>query len=84
MDTSDENNKTGSSATSGIFKTLDGKDFEIRDVWAHNFEEEIEIIRGIVEDYPYIAMDTEFPGVVAHPVLEYGTTDAQYQVGTFC
>lgn len=63
----------------GVFSTEDGKSFEIRDVWSHNFNAEIDKIRGLLEDYPYVAMDTEFPGVVAHPVLEYGVPDAQYQ-----
>lgn len=41
---------------SGIFKSADGKSIEIREVWASNVEEEMEIIQEILEKYPYVAM----------------------------
>ena len=47
-------NKFGTA--SGKFTTADGKTIEIRDVWAHNLEEELENIRDIIEKYPYVAM----------------------------
>ena len=34
----------------------------IKDVWDGNVEEEIQVISGLIEEYNYIAMDTEFPG----------------------
>ena len=49
-------------------KTSTGEDLRVREVWQENLDSELEIIRDIVDDYPYIAMDTEFPGVVARPV----------------
>jgi len=56
-----------------------GETLEIRNVWAENVEEEMRVIRELIEKYPYVAMDTEFPGVVAKPVTESYTSDYHYK-----
>lgn len=42
-----------------------GEMLRVREVWHENLDAEMRIIEGIVEDYPFLAMDTEFPGVLA-------------------
>ncbi|KAI7979582.1 hypothetical protein LOK49_Contig298G00005 [Camellia lanceoleosa] len=53
---------------------------EIREVWEYNLEEQFSKIMEIVDDYPYIAMDTEFPGIVLRPVGSFkNSNDYHYQ-----
>lgn len=48
---------------------------EIREVWEENLVQEFEFIREIVDDFPFVAMDTEFPGIVCQTVGKFNTSN---------
>ena len=56
---------TGRFRSSGAERPLTGDTLRIREVWAENLEQEMAIINEVVEEFNYLAMDTEFPGVVS-------------------
>lgn len=52
----------------------------VMEVWADNLRDSFLLLREAVEEYPYVAMDTEFPGVVARPTGSYKmASDYHYQ-----
>lgn len=54
---------------------------EIREVWSFNLYEEFMQICRLVKDFPFVAMDTEFPGIVAKPVGNFSSMDEyKYQL----
>ncbi|XP_045526663.1 CCR4-NOT transcription complex subunit 7-like isoform X3 [Pieris brassicae] len=71
-----------SSPIAANFNLLSSRDdISIKNVWNYNLYEEFHVIRQIVQKYHWVAMDTEFPGVVARPIGEFrSTADYQYQL----
>ncbi|OLQ16598.1 CAF1 family ribonuclease family protein [Cryptosporidium hominis] len=51
--------------------TVASKKGVIYEVWQNNINEAFQMISEIMDDFPYVAIDTEFPGVVVRPTNNY-------------
>ena len=59
-----------------------GMNSRIREVWRHNLEQEMAVLRLLVLEYPYVSMDAEFPGIVARPIGNFAGSKAEYHYQT--
>jgi CCR4-NOT transcription complex subunit 7/8 len=47
----------------------------IQQVWEHNLDTALAQMTSLIEEYPYVAFDTEFPGIVTRPVGSFKSTN---------
>lgn len=45
------------------------QEITLREVWKSNMEEEFDRLADLIEEYPVVAMDTEFPGILSTPAV---------------
>eukprot|EP01024_Parvocaulis_polyphysoides_P073435 TRINITY_DN9450_c0_g2_i5.p1 TRINITY_DN9450_c0_g2~~TRINITY_DN9450_c0_g2_i5.p1 ORF type:complete len:357 (+),score=60.43 TRINITY_DN9450_c0_g2_i5:2-1072(+) len=64
--------------SNSIQRFTNGQLLMLREVWDDNLDEEMELMQEVVENYPFIAMDTEFPGIVAKALGNFKGTEYQY------
>ncbi len=63
-------NKSIKSSSHHDTKSIKSENQQIMNVWSHNIEEEMAKISKLVrQGYNWIAMDTEFPGVIYSQII---------------
>jgi CCR4-NOT transcription complex subunit 7/8 len=69
-------------AEAGLGGVKSGMIGRIREVWRHNLEQEMAVLRQLIIKYPYVSMDAEFPGIVARPIGHFAHSKAEYHYQT--
>ena len=69
-------------AEAGLTGVKAGAMGRIREVWRHNLDQEMAILREMIIKYPYVSMDAEFPGIVARPIGHFAGSKAEYHYQT--
>lgn len=69
-------NNTGTGTNSAAPHTITTNSIQenVRNVWRWNLEEQMAVLRDLVERYKYISIDCKFPGIVARPIGTFKTT----------
>lgn len=67
---------TGASGNSAAHHNMASNSIQdnVRNVWRWNLEEQMAVLRDLVERYKYISIDCKFPGIVARPIGTFKTT----------
>lgn len=61
-------------------RTAKVKPTMIKNVYAHNLKQEMLAISNLIEDFPFIGMDTEFPGIVYSKETSQFRSFSNYQL----
>ncbi len=69
-------------AEAGLLGVKSGAMGRIREVWRHNLDQEMAVLRQLIIKYPYVSMDAEFPGIVARPIGHFAGSKAEYHYQT--
>lgn len=69
-------NNAGAGANSASSHAMSANSIpdNVRNVWRWNLEEQMAVLRDLVERYKYISIDCKFPGIVARPIGTFKTT----------
>lgn len=62
--------------------TKTGAAARIREVWRQNLDAEMHLLRQMIQKYPFVSMDAEFPGIVARPIGNFAGSKAEYHYQT--